>query len=218
MTRCPAAFAVAIAVLVIASCGGKSPTKSAPPTTTVTATTTEGPTTTVAEVATTVAPLIPPTVPPTTTTTLSPTELAEAEVRAAWVAFSAASRGCYEHPTECAPENFDVEPELSAYRAKLERDFISVGRHGEPNLEDPVTTAVSGPIVFSDDGQTASFDTCTWDTGILVQDNPRVVVSPEKATIRSSIVMRRVNGRWFVAGSGSAGAWVVGRNDCETRQ
>jgi hypothetical protein len=217
MTRLSAAVAVAIAVLMTASCSGKSSSKSATSVTQA-ATTTAPPASTAAPVTTTVAPTVPPTIATTTTTTtLSPTEVAEAEVRAAWASFSAQSRACYERPTECVPENFDVEPELSKYRAKLERDFISIGRHGEPNPTDPVTTTVWGPIVFSDEGQTASFETCTWDTGILVQDNPRVVLSPEKATIRSSIWMQRRDGRWFVADSRSAGPWVVGRNECETQ-
>jgi hypothetical protein len=216
MTRSPAAVAVAITVLVTASCGGKSPTKSAPPTTTVTATTTAPPATEAA-VATTVAPKVPPTAAPTTTTTLSPKELAEAEVRAAWVDISRRSDRCYEAPSECTPQDFAIDPALTSYRAFVERELISLGRHGEPNPSDPSYVTVSGTVVFSADGLTATFDSCKWDTGVLYQDNPRVVVSGETATIRETVSLQRSEGRWMLAASQSAGPWVVGRNDCGSR-
>jgi hypothetical protein len=216
MTRSPAAVAVAIVVLVTASCGGKDPAKSAPSTTVVPKATTAPPATEAA-VATTVAPTVPPTVAPTTTTTLSPKELAEAEVRAAYQSFALQTEACYRTPAACVPEDFDVEPELSAYRKHIADDFVAPGRHGEPNPTDAAYTVVDGPITFSDGGQTASFNTCLWDTDILYQDNPRVVVNDLSQTIRETFVFRKVDGKWFVAGSGPNGPWVVGRNDCGPR-
>jgi hypothetical protein len=216
MTRSPAAVAVAIAVLMTASCGGKSSTKSAPPTTTV-ATTTTAPPATESAIATSVAPTVPPTLAPTTTTTLSPKELAEAEVRAAFKVFAELSIGCYVWPTECAPEEFGMEPELSAYRALIDRKYIALGRHAEPNLTDPPYTVIDGPIVFSDEGQTATFNVCKWNTNTLVQDEPRVVIDDLNVSNHENIVLRKRDGRWFVAGSGPAGSDVVGRNDCGPR-
>jgi hypothetical protein len=197
MTRSPAAVAVAIAVLVTASCSGTSATKSAPSSTTV--------------AATTIAP------PPPTTATLSPTELAEAEVRAAWADIARQSEACYRQPAECRPEEFDVEPELSAYASKVEREFTALGRHAEPNPTETAYSVVSGPILFSDDGATAAFTVCTWDTDILVQDEPRVVINDLNQTIFENVVLRKERGRWFFAGDGSAGPHIIGRNDCGPR-
>jgi hypothetical protein len=221
MPRFPTAVAAAIAALVTASCSAMSPTKSAPSSTTVAATTISPQATTIPVVTTiaptTVAPTVPPTVAPTTTTTLSPTELAEAEVRAAYQSFALQTEACYRTPSACVPEEFDVEPELSAYRKHIADDFVTPGRHAESNPADAAYSVVDGPITFTDGGQTASFNTCLWDTDILYQDNPRVVANDLSQTIRETFVFRKVDGKWFVAGSGPNGPWVVGRNECGPR-
>jgi hypothetical protein len=216
MTRSPAAVAVAIVVLVTASCGGKDPAKSAPSTTVVPKATTAPPATEAA-VATTVAPTVPPTVAPTTTTTLSPKELAEAEVRAAYQSFVLQTDACFAAPTTCLPEEFDIDPELSAYRKRIADDFIALGRRSEPSPTEAAYSVVDGPIVFSDEGLTAVFDACTWDTHILVAGDPRVVVNDLNQTVRERLVLRKVGSRWYVSNSGPAGPDVVGRNDCGPR-
>ena len=180
--------------------------------------TTAAPTTAVTEPTTTEASVAATTVAPTTTTTLSPAVIAENEVRAAWKRITDFGEACYAEPTApCAVETVSIEPFASALTTRISNDYVALGRHVEVNESDPTYHTI-GPVTFSDDGQTAAFESCVWSTSILVQNDPVAVVNDLKTTYRSTVRLRRIDGIWFAYQFRTIGSPVVGRNDCGPRQ
>jgi hypothetical protein len=207
MTRFGLAAALALTVLAASACGGETATKPTTTTTTATTVATTAPPTTLAPATT---------VPATTTTTLDPAKVAENEVHAAWDTITKQIDACYRQPATCVPEDFAIEPELSAFKEGLNDRFISVGRHSEPNPTEP-SYYTAGPVTFSDEGLTASFDSCKWDTNILMQDDPPAVVNDLNQTIRHHVLLRNQEARWFYFGLQIDGPFIVGRNECGPR-
>jgi hypothetical protein len=205
-----AAIAVAI---VSTSCSTSKATK---PSTATSTTAPAAPTTTEPATTSTFGPMVIVTPPPTTTT---PKQALEAEIRTAALRLSDLLWACTRMPSECDPASFTTEPYLSTYRTYLADSFLALGRIREMNVGDP-TYAVIGSIVPADDGQSAEYDICYWNTEVLVQalpDTERVVLDDFKTSIRQHLWVQLTDSGWLLRSGEDSSPSVVGRNDCGPR-
>ena len=175
---------------------------------------------------TTIATTVPPgatTAPAETTTTTpasttaDPRAALEAEVRAAHAEISRVGFACNADPATCDFSAVLVDPLLTTARTNFERNYLILGRRAERNSGDPSYISIDGPIEISIDGLSASFVSCFWDTGILVNTDPYEIVNDLHQSSRNRQTLRKVDGRWYATSSEPVGPAVVGRNDCGPR-
>jgi hypothetical protein len=210
------AVAAVVIALATTSCSTSRVAKSSTGAT-ATVTTLAGPP--VTEPATTSSTFGPPliiTAPPTTTT---PKQALEAGIRAAAVRLDAAVWACSRTPAECDPTGFTTEPYTSFYRSYLAEQFVSLGRVRELDSKDP-SYSVIGSVLVAEDGESAEYDVCSWNTEVIVQampDTERVVLNDLKTTIRQRFTLHRTEAGWLISTTATPSAKIVGRNDCGPR-
>jgi hypothetical protein len=210
--------AVAI-TLAAASCSSSRSTKPSVSATATTTTTTPTPETVAPEPTTTERTTRSIVTAKATTTTTTPTQAVEAEIRAAVQRNKEAYRSCVHEPSSCDLSSTMTGAQLATSTSFVAEKLVALGRRVDFDESDPAFSVVSS-IVVADDGLSAEYDVCTWDTGITVQalpDTEVIVVDDLKGTIRKRETVELVEGRWLMAESVKTGPTVIGRNDCGPR-
>jgi hypothetical protein len=195
-------FAGALALVVLASCGG-SAKKAAPatPPVSLAIATTSAPTT--AAATTLPAPTVPPTTVEPTTTTMSLADL-EKVVRQAHTEYWVAADRCIAAPASCDPVPFTAPDSL--LRARLSESSKALAEKKwivRENGSDPAVAVVES-VVFNDKHTVATLKECLWDSAITVQPNAGpngedIIVDDRKLSYEYTVTMVLSDAKWLMS-------------------